>query len=230
VPFRSDQNLFIDADDTLWENNVYFERVIASVQAMLHPFGVDPAAFRRHLDDLERRHVVDHGYGTLNFAGSLVAAFEAFLPSSAPRALAVEVEGLALGILEQPVEILDGVPETLEYLAARHVLYILTKGNHAEQSRKVEASRLGAFFRGVEVVREKHAETYAELVARHGLDTSRTWMIGNSVRSDIHPAISAGLSAVFIPHRHTWALEHEEPRAHPRLLEVERFADLCAHF
>lgn len=224
------QNLLIDADDTLWENNIYFERVIATAQEMLRAFGVDPKAFREHLNSLEKRHIVVHGYGTLNFARSLVNAFEDFLPDGADPTLRPQVETIALGIRNHPLEILDGVPETLGYLARRHSLHLVTKGDPVEQSRKIESSQLAPYFSTIEILQEKNTDTYRDLLRRHSWDPSHTWMIGNSPRSDINPAISAGLNAVFIPHQHTWELEHEEPVRHPRVLSLKRFADLQRHF
>ena len=224
------QTLLIDADDTLWENNIYFERVIAAVHRMLEPFEVEHGAFRAHLDELERAHIVSHGYGTVNFTRSLVLAFERFLPVGADAALAAQVRSLGLGILEHPIELLEGVPETLDYLARRHALYLVTKGNHDEQTRKIEASGLAPRFSGVEIVPEKHTANYLRLVEHHAWDSARTWMIGNSLRSDIRPAVQAGLRAVFIPHAHTWALEHDDPVDHPAVLELGRFSDLQRHF
>jgi len=224
------QILLVDADDTLWENNIYFERVIATVQEMLRPSGVFPEVFRASLNQAERHHIVTHGYGTENFTRSLVMTFERYLPPGADPSLPAKVRELGLGIMNHPLEILEGVPETLEYLGQRHTLFLVTKGNPAEQSRKIEASRLGSHFKGVEILSEKNAEAFQGLVGKHLWDPDRTWMIGNSPRSDINPAIKAGINAVLIPHPHTWILEHEEPVQHPRLLELERFADLRHHF
>jgi putative hydrolase of the HAD superfamily len=132
-----------------------------------------------------------------------------------------------------PLEIIDGVPETLAALAARHDLLLLTKGDDAEQRRKLAVSGLGAHFRAAVVVREKDADAYASVVAEHALDPAATWMIGNSPKSDILPALEAGLRAVFVPHEHTWSLEHAElPAAVPdgRLLTLTRFRELLDHF
>src|SRR6059036_2501674 len=224
------QTLLIDADDTLWENNIHYERVIEAVQAMLQPLGVTPQEFRTHLDFLEGRNIALYGYGTLNFTRSLVQAFEKFLPPDADESLVRQVERMGLEIMSRPLEIIDGVPETLEYLSGRHSLFLVTKGDQKEQSRKVETSRLGSYFRAVEIVSEKDPATYRGLLERHAWDPARTWMIGNSPRSDINPAIGAGLNAVFIPHPNTWVLEHEETVADPRVLKVERFSDLRNHF
>lgn len=224
------QNLLVDADDTLWENNIYFERVIAAVQKMLRPIGATPEEFRARLDQAERRHIVTHGYGTENFTRSLVMTFEGFLPAGAAPDQTVKVRELGLGIMNHPMEILDGVPETLEYLSVRHKLFLVTKGNPDEQSRKIEESRLGSYFSGIEILSEKNAAAFHALVQKHSWEHDRTWMIGNSPRSDINPAISAGIRAVYIPHPHTWALEHEEPVQHPLMMELERFSDLRHHF
>ncbi len=222
--------LLIDADDTLWENNIYFERVIAEVQSLLRPFGVDPGVFRQHLNAKERRHVPIYGYGTLNFTRSLVESFMELLPGNDGADLRSRVESMGLGIMNHPLEILDGVRETLEYLAGRHSLFIVTKGDPAEQARKIEVSGLRRHFKQVEILAEKNERIYRSLLDKHGWDSNRTWMIGNSPRSDINPAIAAGMNAVFIPHPHTWSLEHEEPVRHCRLIRLERFPDLRSHF
>jgi putative hydrolase of the HAD superfamily len=140
------------------------------------------------------------------------------------------VRELGLGIMNHPLELLDGVLETLEYLAPRHALFLVTKGDHGEQTRKIEASKLRSYFREVEILSEKDAGAFRHLVGKHAWDSARTWMVGNSPRSDINPAISAGINAVYIPHPHTWVLEHEEPLKHPRVLELTSFSDLRHHF
>ena len=109
----------------------------------------------------------------------------------------------------------------------------MTKGNSEEQNDKVERSALRELFAAVEVPHEKTAEIYRELAARHDCDPANTWMIGNSPRSDINPALAAGLGAVFIPHDFTWALEHEiveAPGDPTRLLELRAFRELLEYF
>ena len=224
------RNLLIDADDTLWENNVYYERVIHQVLALLCHNGVDAASFRVQLDETERKRIPTHGYGTVNFTHSLVETVRRFLPADADSDLPSQVEELSLSILHHPLEILDGVPETLAYLSLRHQLFLVTKGNHEEQSRKIRESNLQDYFHGIEILPEKNARVFTQLLNRHEWEGINCWMIGNSPRSDINPALAAGMHAVYIPHPHTWILEHEEPAVHPRLLELERFSDLKRHF
>jgi putative hydrolase of the HAD superfamily len=224
------KNLLLDADDTLWENNIYFERVISKVAQMLEPFSVSPDDFRAYLNETEHRSIALHGYGTRNFTRSLVIAFEHFAASKTTPALQSEVRDLGMSILNHPMRILDGVPETLQYLAERHRLHLVTKGNEEEQTRKIEDSGLKRFFHAVTILSEKNVASYRGLIESHSWDPPKTWMIGNSPRSDINPALQAGINAVYIPREPAWLLEHEEPARHPCLIELEKFADLRAHF
>ena len=227
------QTLLIDADDTLWENNIYFERAIANFISFLNHHQYTPEEVREVLNQVEREGIVKHGYGLQSFARALVETFERLSVEPLTPALHETIHGFALTIAGHPVEIMPGVPETLQYLAGRHHLLLLTKGDSAEQAAKVERSGLAQYFAGVEIVAEKNAATYRSLAARYALAPERTWMVGNSPRSDINPALEAGLNAVFVPHDNTWILEHEEisgDGAPGRLLVVEEFRDLRNHF
>jgi len=135
-------------------------------------------------------------------------------------------------IRSQPLQLINGVRETLEYLAPRHDLMLLTKGDSEEQQLKVERSGIEEFFRHVVIVPEKDVATYHRIVSELEIDPQLTWMIGNSPRSDINPALAAGLKAVYIPHPDTWHLEHEEVQeaAEGSLLTLSAFAELQKHF
>ncbi|MGB8731444.1 MAG: HAD hydrolase-like protein, partial [Candidatus Sulfotelmatobacter sp.] len=136
-------------------------------------------------------------------------------------------------IADHPIEILPEVVETLQYLSARHHLILMTKGAIVEQTGKIERSGLKDYFAATEIVAEKDAAAYHALVEKYELTHDSTWMIGNSPKSDINPALAAGLHAVFVPHGNTWILEHDELNAAPppqRLLIVGRFAELREHF
>jgi putative hydrolase of the HAD superfamily len=130
------------------------------------------------------------------------------------------------------MQVMDGVQETLAYLAQRHTLILLTKGDQDEQQLKVESSGLESYFRHIIIVQEKDVATYERLTTEFQFDRATTWMIGNAPRSDINPALKAGLNAVFIPHPHTWGLEQQEVRheGQGRLLTLNTFADLRARF
>ena len=135
-------------------------------------------------------------------------------------------------IAEHPIEMFNEVPETLAYLSERHRLIMLTKGNITEQSGKVERSGLKEYFTAIEIVAEKDAATYAGLVRKYALAPQTTWMVGNSPKSDINPALAAGLNAVYVPHEMTWVLEKCDlaEGCNGRLLTVKNFADLRNHF
>jgi putative hydrolase of the HAD superfamily len=227
------QTLLIDADDTLWENNIYFERAIAHFISFLEHKELTPEQVRLVLNEVERGNIVKHGYGLHSFAHALVDTFEKLSVEPITPALHETIHGFAHAIAEHPVEIISGVQETLGYLQKRHHLILMTKGNITEQSGKIERSGLQAFFTAVEIVAEKDSLTYRSIAQKHSLNNETTWMVGNSPKSDINPALSASLNAVFVPHDNTWILEHEEVAEAPAgctLLRVTRFSDLQNHF
>jgi len=227
----SRQHLLVDADDTLWENNVYFEEAFDEFVDYLDHSSMSPVEVRAVLDEIETANIKIHGYGAANFARNLAQCFERL----AEREIRGEdlriVRSFAERILEHPMELIQGVEETLAYLAPRHELTLFTKGHPEEQKLKIDRSGLGSHFSHTAIVREKDAEAYASLARERGLDIARTWMVGNSPKSDINPALAAGLNAVYVPHPRTWGLEREEiQNANGRLLVVENFAELRAHF
>ena len=227
------QTLLIDADDTLWENNVYFERAIGRFISFLDHREYSPEQVRLVLNDVERDSILKHGYGLHSFAHSLVETFEKLSVEPVTPELHERIRSFANQIAEHPVELIAGVPETLDYLSRRHHLILMTKGNPAEQSSKVERSGLKEYFAAVEIVAEKNEATYRSAISKYALASDETWMVGNSPKSDVNPALAAGLHAVFIPHDQTWILEHEELAPAPptqKLVIVDCFADLTLHF
>ena len=227
------QNLLIDADDTLWENNIYFERAITNFISFLNHHEYTPDEVREVLYDVERENIREHGYGMHSFALALVKCFEQLSVVPLTPALHEAIHGIAYAIAEHPMELLPDVPDTLAELAQRHHLFVVTKGNITEQIGKYERSGLKEHFTAIEVVVEKNAAAYNSLVEKYGLVREQTWMIGNSPNSDINPALEAGLHAVFVPHSNTWMLERAELRPHignGRLLEVTSFGQLREYF
>jgi putative hydrolase of the HAD superfamily len=223
------QSLLIDADDTLWENNIYFERAIARFISFLNHREYSPQQVREILNDVERENIVTHGYGLHSFSHALVVTFERLSVEPLTAELHAEIVSIAHAIADHPVEILPDVPATLEHLARRHHLILMTKGAVAEQSGKIERSGLKDYFAAVEIVAEKDIPTYRSILGKYGLITQSTWMIGNSPKSDINPALAVGMNAVFVPHGATWILEHDEvaePTPPSRLLTVEKFGQL----
>ncbi|MFF9478969.1 HAD family hydrolase [Streptomyces sp. NPDC014733] len=223
--------LIFDADDTLWENNVIFERVIEEFTEWMARPGLGRDEVRAVLDGIEAANAVTHGYGSKVFLRSLGECLARLRGRPANAREAARIEGWAAAFDGGTVELIDGVPQTLAELAVRHELLMLTKGEVEEQRRKVDASGLSKHFRGVHIVPEKDVTTYEELVREYGVAPAETWMIGNSPRSDILPARSAGLNAVFIPHDRTWVLEHAElDPADGKVLRLGAFGELVRHF
>jgi putative hydrolase of the HAD superfamily len=225
------QYLLIDADDTLWENNVYFERAFDEFVDFLGHSRLSPIEVREVLDQIELDNIAQHGYGSKSFGRNLLQCFERLAERSYANQDLDNLMQIAERIVHHPIDVIAGVRDTLEYLTARHHLTLCTKGHTEEQLLKFERSALGPYFHGVEVVREKDAAAYRGIVERFEMTLERTWMVGNSPRSDIHPALEAGLRAIFIPHQHTWSLEIADlPEPSERFRVVERFADLSKLF
>ncbi|ARF54553.1 HAD family hydrolase [Streptomyces gilvosporeus] len=246
--------LIFDADDTLWENNVIFERVIEEFLDWMvlpgaegaperapegspegSPEGADArldrGGVRELLDSIEAVNAVTHGYGSTVFLRSLGECLARLRGRAATAEETARIAGWAAAFEADHVELIPGVPETLAELARRHELLLLTKGERAEQERKVAASGLARHFRGVHIVAEKDVTTYEELVGAYGLVPGSTWMIGNSPKSDVLPARAAGLNAVFIPNDNTWVLEHGElDPADEKVLRLAAFGELVKHF
>jgi putative hydrolase of the HAD superfamily len=227
--FPAGQTLLIDADDTLWENNIYFERAIAAFIGYLNHHVYTPVEVRETLNAIERETILAHGYGVTSFTRSLDTCFERLSAEPVSDEKRNRIRAFSELISSQEIELLPGVHETLTDLATRHRLILMTKGNQAEQADKLARSGLAPFFAAVEIVPEKDPATYAAVIIRHELTPHTSWMIGNSPKSDINPALAAGLHAVFLFHKSTWALEHAElstPPSGQQLIELDSFAKL----
>ena len=224
------KHLVIDGDDTLWENNIFFEAAADAFIEFLSHSRLTPDQVRAALDEIERLNLPTHGYGSAAFGKNLQEAFTRLTERPVrPEDLDHLVE-LGRAVISQPMQLRPGVEETLNELTARHDLTLFTKGDRDEQTLKVERSGLTPYFDRVVVTPEKDVAAYRALVDRHGFDEPSTWMIGNAPRSDINPALAAGLGAVFIPHPQTWSLEVVELDQSDRLLVLESFAQLLDHF
>jgi putative hydrolase of the HAD superfamily len=225
------QTFLVDADDTLWENNVFFEQAIAEFVARMEPLGYSPGYVRRILNEIERRNIGQHGYGVGSFRRSLEQTYRRLAGELARPDEWAWIRQRARELEQSPPRILEGVPETLAFLTRRHRLILFTKGEPAEQAAKIERSGLVSFFEAVEITPDKDAGSYSQVIHRHKIVKGNAWMIGNSPRSDVNPALQAGLNAVFIPHRMTWELEHAELTSGlGRLLVLSAFRDLRQHF
>jgi len=227
------QHLIFDADDTLWENNIYFERAFDEFVDFLNHSRLTPQQVRDVLDELEAVNAKVHGYGSHRFGRNLQEVYQHLAEREIRPEDLHTVMGFAERILDAPMELMPGVQETIPYLSERHELTIFTKGNIDEQRLKIDRSGLAPYFAHAAIVKEKNTTAYQQLVQERAMQPEQTWMIGNSPRSDINPSLAAGLNAVYVPHERTWILEREEirpPTGKARLLRVDCLSDLCMHF
>jgi putative hydrolase of the HAD superfamily len=231
--FTRGQTLLLDADDTLWENNIYFERAIAAFISYLNHHTYSREEVRAALNEVEHETVRERGYGLVSFQHSLVTCFERLSTEPITAEKHERIVSFSRSISDHEIELLPGVSEILPELASRHRLILMTKGNPEEQLDKLTRSGLSHHFTSVEIPREKNPDAYCSVCQKYELTPHTTWMIGNSPKSDINPALSAGLHAVFIRHPHTWVLEHEvveTARNGQHLLELNSFTELGVRF
>lgn len=218
----------LDADDTLWHSEKVFRLTQDRLNELLAPYA-DAETLEARLAETERRNLAVFGYGAKGFTLSMLET--ALKVSDRQVSVDVVAEIIAAGreLLTHPVEPLPGVREALEALAAERRLVLITKGDLFHQESKLAASGLGEFFSGVEIVSEKRAGTYRSIFARHGEGAEHAVMAGNSVRSDVLPALEAGSYAALIPYPIVWQNEAAEaPSANPRFKELASLSDLPA--
>lgn len=217
----------LDADDTLWHNETYFKRTQAALAGLLADFA--PAeAVQARLEAVEHRNLGAYGYGAKGFVLSMVETALELGGDALPARTVARILALGREMLAHPVEMLDGVAEALEALAVLGRLVLVTKGDLHHQEAKLAASGLGERFDGVEIVSDKQAGTYARIFARYGVSPEEAVMAGNSMRSDVLPALEAGAWAAYVPFELAWAHElADAPEGHPRYCELANLADLA---
>ncbi len=250
------KTLLIDADDTLWENNIYFEQVRKEFLNWMEALGYPVPAVSELFDSIEKANIVRHGYGGENFISSLketylksrsvsrverLAAAAGILnpqldPANTHKARALppaegldRIEEMAQTVRAHPIELLDGVQESLKAISRKCRTILFTKGSFKEQDRKIQASGLSRYFNAIEIVREKDVAAFEEVIQRHHLAKPITWMVGNSPKSDVNPAVAAGLRAFYIPHAQTWEREREDLCAWEQVTILDRFSDLLRY-
>jgi putative hydrolase of the HAD superfamily len=217
-----------DADDTLWQNEQFF-RMTERRFAELLAGHADAEHLEARLLAAERKNLAHYGFGIKGFTLSMVETAIEVTQGRVPSSVIGEILEIGREMLVHPVETLPGARETLEALAGSHRLVLITKGDLFDQERKLAASGLGDLFEAVEIVSDKKAETYRRVFTRHGDGPERAMMIGNSLKSDVVPAIEAGGWGVYVPHDLTWVLERIEPPAgNPKFREVPTLGDVTA--
>lgn len=216
----------LDADDTLWHNETAFRLTHARFVELLADHG-DETALEARLSEVERRNLRLYGYGVKGFTLSMIETAIELCGGEAPAHVIREILAAGREMLAFPVEPLPGVDQALGTLRERYSLVLITKGDLIDQERKLAASGLGELFSGVEIVSEKTRQTYAQAFARHGTGPDQAVMAGNSMRSDVLPALEAGAWGVHIPYPITWAHElAEAPEGHPRYVSLSGIHEL----
>ena len=223
---RSLSTIGFDADDTLWQNETFFRMTEKHFASLLADYAEADHLTERLLE-AERRNLSHYGFGIKGFTLSMVETAIEVTGGKVPASVIAHILDAGREMLSHPVETLPHVEETLERLAGAYRLVLITKGDLFDQERKLAASGLGPFFDGVEIVSDKKAETYRRVFARHGDGPERAMMVGNSLKSDIVPAIEAGGWGVYVPHDLTWVLEHvPEPADAPRFRKIGHLGEL----
>jgi putative hydrolase of the HAD superfamily len=198
----------VDADDTLWHNETLFELTQERFKALVAPWAdVDPSTLDARLLGTEQRNLAHFGYGIKGFTLSLIETAIEVTDGRIPASAIQTLIDRAREMVAHPVELLPGVRETVERLAATHRLVLLTKGDLMDQESKVARSGLADLFERVEIVSEKDEPTYRRIMTVCGVEPRRFLMAGNSLRSDVLPVVAVGANAVHIPYHITWAHE-----------------------
>lgn len=217
-----------DADDTLWQNEQFFRMTQERFAELLADFAERDHLHERLLE-AETRNLGHYGFGVKGFVLSMIETAIEVTDARVPATVIQRLLEAGQDMLNHPIELLPRARDAVEALAGSHRILLITKGDLLDQERKLAQSGLGELFDGVEIVSSKTAAVYAEIFARHGHGAERAMMVGNSLRSDVIPAIEAGAWGVFVPHDLTWALEHAEPpQGHDRFRELDDLGALPA--
>ncbi len=215
-----------DADDTLWQNEQYYRLTETHFTELLAEFADGPKISERLLE-AEKRNLRHYGFGIKGFTLSMIETAIEITDGKVPGDIIAQILDTGRDLLSHPVETLPHVRETLEALARNYLLVMITKGDLFDQERKLAQSGLGDFFHAVEIVSDKTAVTYRRVFSKIGGGPERAMMVGNSLKSDIVPAIAAGSYGVFVPHELTWVLEHvDEPKDAPRFRKIPHLGEL----
>ncbi len=217
-----------DADDTLWQNETFFRMTEQRFTELLSGHGEQHVISARLLE-AERRNLRFYGFGVKGFTLSMIETAVEVTNGQVSASVIAEILSFGRQMLQNPVETLPHAKDTLDQLAGKYRILLITKGDLFDQERKLAQSGLGDYFSAVEIVSDKTPETYQRIFTRHGDGPQRAVMVGNSLKSDVVPAIRAGSWGVYVPHELTWVLEHEDaPENDARFRRIEDLGKLPA--
>jgi len=229
VDLKETPVIFIDADDTLWENEGSFREAEEQFASLLSPYahleGVRDMLWRK-----QETNIPYFGYGSKTYFIAMTDSALDLCGGTLPREVFDGIRQIIIDLTLHPVELIDGVEETLEYLSSGHRLILASKGDSVEQMRKVKDSGLEKYFFCSEIMRNKNEEDYLDLAAKFSVKPSDIVMVGNSSRSDILPVINVGGTAVFIPHHIVWDHEVVALPESDRIIYLQKFAELRNFF
>jgi len=222
-----------DADDTLWDCQGHFERVMQQLYDELVPW-VDRETAALELFATERKNMPLLGFGTKAFTLSMLETAMRVSRYEMPASTISDIQQLCYTLNEFPCTPLPEVRETLQTLKGltlpdggkRYRLVCFTKGELLDQEHKLQRSGLGAFFEHVEITSDKGEREFRDLCRKMGVGPHEMLMVGNSLKSDIAPALSIGCLTVYIPFHVTWELEHADHFEHPHMVQIEHFSQL----
>ncbi|WP_297112452.1 HAD-IA family hydrolase [uncultured Devosia sp.] len=216
----------LDADDTLWQNEQFFRLTEQRFSDLLRDY-TDAPDLTERLISATARNLQFYGFGAKGFALSMVETALEVTDHRVPGTVIAEILAAARELVNFPIETLPYVDQALEQLQDRYRLILVTKGDLFDQERKLAASGLADYFAAVEVVSDKSEPVYRRIFERHTEGAEHTIMAGNSLKSDILPALNAGAFAAYVPHDLTWSYEHaEEPANEPRYVRIEHLGQL----
>jgi len=217
--------LGLDADDTLWQNEEFFRLTQDRFADMLSAY-MSPDPLHAELLAAERRNLGRYGYGIKGFILSMVETAIGVSKSQVPAHVIHDILAMGREMLNHPIHLLPGVAECLPQLAQEFSLVLVTKGDLLHQEQKLARSGLGDLFDDVHIVSEKQITTYQTIF---GAQLSTTAMVGNSIKSDILPALAAGAAAIHIPGRYEWEMEKADaPPESPRFFKASSFKSVSA--
>lgn len=217
-----------DADDTLWQNETFFRLTQERFRQRLADHA-DPHHLAERLEAAERRNLAYYGFGVKGFTLSMIETAVDVTNGRVPGSVIADLIALGRELLEHPMELLPHARATVAALAGDFRLVLITKGDLLHQERKLAQSGLGDLFQGVEIVSDKTEATYTTAFARHGTGADQAMMVGNSVKSDVIPALQAGSWGVHVPHEHEWAYEAAlAPTDHRRFHAIANLGELPA--
>ena len=217
--------IFIDADDTLWENERYFRNAEAQFIELLKDY-TGPEGVQQMLWQKQEENIPLFGYGSKTYLIGMTDAAMDLCGGRLPENIYYGIKKIITDLAFHKLEIIDGVVDTLEALQGRYKLIVATKGDLTEQMGKFRISGLAKYFHHCEVMENKDEKNYLELAAKHDMDPSRMLMIGNSVKSDIAPVVNIGGTAIHTPHEIVWVHEMMDMPQSDRIIEVNDFKEI----